>query len=129
MNYKNGYKVVYEVAANGERAFYASKSNIYPNRDENGNITDAPVASFKDADFAGKTIYEYKGKFYVSANRLPKFNEAGAPDVANGERELNFDVVLVEKPATTETTTAVEPEVTNPATTEEPNAGETEVNE
>jgi hypothetical protein len=99
MEYKNGYKVVYEVAADGKRTFYAATSNEYPTRDEAGNITDDVVASFVDADFLGKTVYEYKGKFYVSAGSLPAYNEDGTP--AAGETELNFDLVLKEaKPAT-----------------------------
>lgn len=79
MIYKNGYKVVYEVAADGERTFYAAKSNEYPTRNEAGEIIDDVVASFEDADFLGKTIYEYKGQFYVSAGRVPAYNEDGTP--------------------------------------------------
>lgn len=96
MNYKNGYKVVYEVAAEGKRTFYAAKSNEYPTRNEAGDIIDDVVASFEDAKFLGKTIYEHKGKFYVSAGHVPAYNEDGEPDVANGERELDFSKVLEE---------------------------------
>ena len=96
MNYKNGYKVVYEVAADGKRTFYAAKSNEYPTRNEAGEIIDDVVASFEDAEFLGKTIYEYEGKFYVSAGHVPAYNEDGEPDVANGERELDFSKVLEE---------------------------------
>jgi hypothetical protein len=102
MEYKNGYKVVYEVAADGERTFYAAKSGKYPTRDEAGNIVDDVVAYFADADFLGKTVYEYKGKFYVSAGSLPAFNEDGTP--AAGETELNFDLVLKEAKPVTEGT-------------------------
>ena len=79
MDYKNGYKVVYEFAANGERTFYAATTSTYPNRDKDGNITDTKLASFVDADFEGKTIYEYKGEFYVSTGALPAYNEDGTP--------------------------------------------------
>lgn len=106
MDYKNGYKVVYEVAADGERTFYAAKSNAYPTRDEAGNITDDVIATFVDKDFEGKTIYEYKGKFYVSAGRLPAYNEDGEPDVANGEVELDFSKVLEEATPEEENTPA-----------------------
>ena len=99
MIYKNGYKVVYEVAAEGKRTFYAAKSNEYPTRNEAGEIIDDVIVSFEDAAFLGKTIYEYKGKFYVSAGRLPAYNEAGEPDVANGEIELDFSLVLEEAEA------------------------------
>ena len=73
MNLQNGYKVIYEKAADGKRTFYASKSNAYPNED------DIELASFSDADFRGKVIYEYKGKFYVSNGAVPAYDENGEP--------------------------------------------------
>ena len=79
MNYKNGYKVVYEIAANGQRTFYAAKSDTYPNRNESGEIIDTVLATFNDADFVGKVIYEYAGEFYVSTDALPAYNEDGTP--------------------------------------------------
>lgn len=79
MIYKNGYKVVYEVAADGKRTFYAAKSNVYPTRDEDGKITDTVLATFDDTEFAGKTIYEYAGEFYVSTGAVPAYNEDGTP--------------------------------------------------
>ena len=87
MNLQNGYKVIYEKAANGERTFYASKSTVYPNDD------DIKVASFNDADYRGKVIYEHKGKFYISTGAVPTYNENGEPvdTVIEG-----FDKVFVE---------------------------------
>lgn len=83
MIYKNGYKVVYEVAADGKRTFYATKSNVYPPRDEAGNIIENEMnillASFDDVEFAGKIIYEYKGEFFVSTGAVPAYNEDGTP--------------------------------------------------
>ena len=95
MNYKNGYKVVYEVAANGERTFYASKSDIYPKTD------DVKLASFKDAEYAGKTIYEHAGEFYVADTTAAKFDEEGNPTGTKlvGMEDTNFDEILVEKAA------------------------------
>lgn len=87
MNYKNGYKVVYEVAANGERTFYASKSNSYPNTD------DAPLATFIDAEYAGKTIYEHAGEFYAADTNAPKFDENGIP---TGNKIAGFEALFVE---------------------------------
>ena len=75
MNLQNGYKVIYEKAADGKRTFYASKSAIYPNDD------DLVVASFNDADYKGKVIYEYKGNFYVSTGSIPAYDEKGVPTV------------------------------------------------
>lgn len=79
MELKNGYKVIYEIAADGQRTFYASDSNIYPKRDENGEIADTPIATFTDAEYKGKVIYEYKGSFYVSKENLPAYDENGVP--------------------------------------------------
>ena len=73
MNLQNGYKVIYEKAADGKRTFYASKSTVYPNAD------DKVLASFNDADYRGKVIYEHKGKFYVSIGSVPTYNENGEP--------------------------------------------------
>ena len=94
MNYKNGYKVVYEIAEDGKRTFYATKSNSYPTRDEAGNIVDTILASFNDADFAGKTIYEYAGEFYVSTNALPEYNDDGTPKDSKIE---GFEQIFVEE--------------------------------
>lgn len=105
MDYKNGYKVVYEVAAGGKRTFYASKTNEYPPRDEDGNIIEnemnTKLASFNDADFAGKTIYEYQGEFYVADTSAAKFDKDGKPTGTKlGTENNNFDKILVEeKPA------------------------------
>jgi hypothetical protein len=105
MNYKNDYKVVYEVAANGERTFYAAKSNVYPNRNEAGEIIDTKLASFKDADFAGKTIYEYKGEFYVSTGSIPAYDEDGVPtdNKIEGFNKLFVEETMEEPVATTYT--------------------------
>jgi hypothetical protein len=73
MNLQNGYKVIYEKAADGKRTFYASKSAVYPNDD------DLVIASFNDEDYRGKVIYEHKGKFYVSTGAVPNYNENGEP--------------------------------------------------
>lgn len=94
MNYKNGYKVVYEVAADGKRTFYASKSNVYPTAD------DVVLASFNDADYAGKVIYEYKGEFYVSTGSIPAYDENGIPTDTKIE---GLDKVFVEEDNTVNT--------------------------
>ena len=93
MIYKNGYKVVYEVAADGKRTFYAAKSNVYPTRDEDGKITDTVLATFDDTEFAGKTIYEYAGEFYVSTGAVPAYNEDGTPA---DEKIAGFEPLFVE---------------------------------
>jgi hypothetical protein len=122
MIYKNGYKVVYEVAADGKRTFYATKSNAYPPRDEAGNIIEnemnTVLATFDDTEFAGKTVYEYKGEFYVSTEALPKYKEDGTPadEKIKGFEKL-FKEEKPEEPAPAavaatgeEDTPAIEPE-------------------
>lgn len=106
MIYKNGYKVVYEIAADGKRTFYAAKSAAYPTRDEDGNITDTMLATFNDADFAGKTIYEYAGEFYVSTGAVPAYNEDGTP---KDTKIAGFEALFVEGESEA-TTAVVEPE-------------------
>ena len=133
MKYKNGYKVVYEIAADGKRTFYATKSNAYPPRDEAGNIIENEIntvlATFDDAKFAGKTIYEYKGEFYVSTEALPKYKEDGTPadDKIEGFEKLFEE----EKPEESVDVTETEPEETviepdAPAVTDETTKGEDE---
>jgi hypothetical protein len=78
MDYKNGYKVAYEVAADGKRAIYAATTNSYPTRNEEGIITDDLLAKFEDVDFRGKTVYEDKtGNFFVADTNAAKFDENG----------------------------------------------------
>lgn len=94
MDLKNGYKVIYEIAADSKRTFYASKldSEKVP-----GGVDpehDTVLAYFDDADFAGKTIYEYKGKFYKSTGSIPAYDENGIP---TDEEITGFEEVFVEK--------------------------------
>lgn len=95
MNLQNGYKVVYEIAADGKRTFYASKSEIYPSTE------DVELATFTDAEYAGKVIYEYKGEFYVSNGSLPAYDENGVP---TDTKIAGFDKVLVAETAAVATT-------------------------
>ena len=109
MNLQNGYKVIYEKAADGKRTFYASKTGLCDTKVDK-QLGDA----FVDADYAGKTIYEYKGSFYVSEGKTPTYNEDGTP--AKGETKLTiFDEVFVK----VEPTETFEPEQVNePVATE-----------
>lgn len=61
MNLKNGYKVIYDKAANGQRTFYASKT---------GRFSDAEVISTATIG-EYKLIYEKNGKFYGSLTGIP----------------------------------------------------------
>jgi hypothetical protein len=104
MDLKNGYKVIYErtedskTPAGGKRTFYASKL-------VNGGIdpeTDTVLASLNDADVTGQTLYEYKGKFYISEGALPAYDNDGVPTDKEIEIE-NYDEVFVEKAVELET--------------------------
>ena len=72
MKLQNGYKLVYERAADGKRTFYASKTG-YPTEN------DLELASFVDTDFIGKIVYEHKGKFYVPTGKVPAYDDNGVP--------------------------------------------------
>ena len=102
MNLQNGYKVIYEKASEGKRTFYASKSNAYPAAD------DVEIASFNDADYAGKVIYEYKGNFYVSAGSVPTYDENGVPTDTKIE---GFDQVFKKADAVQTPTGTVVPQI------------------
>jgi hypothetical protein len=122
MKLQNGYKVIYEKAADGKRTFYASKNTkCDPTVDK--QLGDA----FVDADYAGKVIYEYKGSFYISTGKAPAYDENGVP---TDERLSAFDEVFVKaEPATpaaiNESKEEPEPEKT-PEETPEPEDTEPE---
>ena len=107
MNLQNGYKAVYEKAADGERTFYASKCD---------GSDDTEIASFVDVDYRNRTIYEYEDGFYVSAvGQPPAYGTDGVP---SDERLSEFDVIFVKaeasEPVTTELDTPSEPDNANP---------------
>lgn len=102
MELKNGYKVIYEKAADGKRTFYASKSNAYPAAE------DVVLASFNDADYKGKVIYEYKGDFYVSTGNIPAYDENGVP---TDKKIEGFDQVFKNADAAQKPTGTVVPQI------------------
>lgn len=61
MNLQNGYKVVYEKAADGKRTFYASKTGFFADAEV---ITEAEIGKYK-------LIYEKAGRFYGSESGVP----------------------------------------------------------
>ena len=61
MKLENGYKVIYEVVADGKRSFYASKSGVFADVEA---ICEAEIGKFK-------LIYEKDGCFYGSATGIP----------------------------------------------------------
>lgn len=61
MNLQNGYKVIYEKAADGERTFYASKSGVFADVEV---ITKVEIGKYK-------LIYEKDGRCYGSESGIP----------------------------------------------------------
>lgn len=110
MNLQNGYKVIYEKADGSERVFYASKSTGYPAAD------DVKLASFNNADFIGKVVYEHNGKLYVSTGTVPAYDENGEPTDTVIE---GFEEVFIEAAVNTPSHAPIYPEhVVHPAYTE-----------
>lgn len=84
MNLKNGYKVVYEKAADGKRVFYASKTGLFADAEQLGE-------EFEIGKY--KLIYEKDGKFYGSETGIPAYDENGIPTDKHFDA---FDKVFVE---------------------------------
>lgn len=61
MNLQNGYKVIYEKAADGKRTFYASKTGLFKDAEV---IAEATIGEYK-------LIYEKNGMFYGSTTGIP----------------------------------------------------------
>jgi hypothetical protein len=119
MELKNGYKVIYDKAANGEHVFYASESGIFADAEE--------IAKIAAGEY--KLVYEKAGRVYGSESGIP----------AEGDYCFEaFDKVFVEAEAGNEADAAneepvapvaeEEPEVANetPANVEEPTVDETD---
>lgn len=100
MELKNGYKVIYDTAANGEHVFSASKTGIFSDAEELGR--------FAEGEY--KLIYEKGGHIYGSETGIPADDDYCFEE---------FDAVLVvaeeDEPTNEPTGDAVveEPEVGN----------------
>ena len=62
MDLKNGYKVIYDVAKDGKRNFFASKTGVFA--DAEPIFTDVEIGDYK-------LIYEKDGMFYGSTTGVP----------------------------------------------------------
>ena len=100
MNLQNGYKVIYEKAADGMRTFYASKTGFFADAEV---IAEAEIGKYK-------LIYERNGQFFGSETGIPSEDDY----CFNA-----FDKVFVEQ--TSDEAPSEEPEV---EVGEEPNAPE-----
>lgn len=61
MELKNGYKVLYDVAANGEHIFSASKTGVFADAEE--------IAKLAAGEY--KLVYEKNGSIYGSKTGVP----------------------------------------------------------
>ena len=117
MNLQNGYKVIYEKAAEDKRAFYASKTSFFKDAEL---ITEAKISEYK-------LIYEKDGDFYGSLTGIPSeedycfedfrkvFVEASEGEETT-EEVVNEDTVVPEEDESKDET---EPEETVVEETEE----------
>ena len=65
MELQNGYKVIYDVAAEGEHRFYASKTGFFKDADEIGSFpADGKTRKYK-------LVYEKDGRFFGSETGIP----------------------------------------------------------
>jgi len=95
MDLKNGYKVIYEKAADGVRTFYASK-NVKCDPTVDDKIVEAEIGKYR-------LIYEKAGRFYGSETGIPADSDYCFED---------FDKVFVE--AMAEPTAIAEDEAVTP---------------
>lgn len=106
MELKNGYKVIYDEAANGEHIFSASKTGVFADAEELVKIAAGEY----------KLVYEKDGKLYGSATGIP----------ADGDTHLSgFDKVIVADDEGEEAST--EPDAVNEEPAADPIAEEPEV--
>ena len=61
MNLQNGYRVIYEKAANGEHVFFASKTGAFADAEELGKLIEGEY----------KLIYEKDGQLFCSVTGIP----------------------------------------------------------
>lgn len=114
MNLQNGYKVIYEKAADGKRTFYASKTGVFADAEQIGDIIE--IGKYK-------LIYEKAGRFYGSETGIPAdddycfeaFDKVFASENAEKTDEVEEPVAPVDQ-------SEEEPEVTEPENSEEPEA-------
>ena len=116
MNLQNGYKVIYEKIADGERTFYATETTkCDPAVDE--KIVTAAIGEYK-------LVYEKNGQIYGSVSGVPAEN-----DHCFSEFDKVFKAVSTGEPAAVEEPVALaneEPAQVTEPTVEEPTSEEPE---
>jgi hypothetical protein len=110
MELKNGYKVVYDKAANNEHTFFAAKANTFTGAEE--------IVSVVAGEY--KLVYEKAGKFYGSKTGIPADGDYCFAEFDKVFTEAASEPVVVNE-------TQPEPEAINetPANVEDPVADET----
>lgn len=110
MELKNGYKVIYDKATNGEHIFYASESGIFADAEE--------IAKIAAGEY--KLVYEKAGRVYGSESGIPAdgdhcfvefdkvFAEAASEPAVVNEKQPVAEPVAEEPEAVNETPTNVE---------------------
>ena len=114
MNLQNGYKVIYEKIADGNRTFLASKTGLFADAEV---ITEAKIGEYK-------LIYEKDGRFYGSTTGLPAEDDYCFEDFdkvfKKAEEATEPEVPAVEEPATyTRRSKKAEAEVEEPKVEEQ----------
>ena len=113
MELKNGYKVIYDKAANHEHVIFAAKTNSFTGAEEIVRLTTGEY----------KLVYEKAGKFYGSKTGIPadgdycfvEFDKVFA-EAADEPVVVNEDQTVVEEPEVIDET---------PASVEDPAVDET----
>ena len=105
MNLQNGYKVIYEKAADDKRTFYASKTGVFADAEK---ILEATIGEYK-------LIYEKNGQFYGSTTGIP-----AEDDYCFTEFDKVFKVAVEEPTAPAAEEPVVEEPVVEEPVTEEP---------
>ena len=116
MNLQNGYKVIYEKAADGKRTFYASKAGVFADAEK---ILEANIGEYK-------LIYEKNGQFYGSVSGIP-----AEDDYCFEDFDMVFKAAEEDEPIEPAVVVEEEPEADEPAVedeesevTDEPSSGE-----
>ena len=113
MNLQNGYKVIYEKAADGKRTFYATK-NVVCDPTVDDKILEATIGAYK-------LIYEKDGQFYGSTTGIPTENDRCFTEFDKVFKETTEEPVAQEASYTRRSRKAApveEPVVEEPATEE-----------
>ena len=122
MNLQNGYKVIYEKAADGKRTFYATK-NVVCDPTVDDKIIEATIGEYK-------LIYEKDGRFYGSETGIPTdsdhcfeefdkvFKVAEEAPATYGGKRTRRTTPVVEEPVVEEPVTE-EPVIEEPTGTPE----------